>query len=257
MSELTARAWKALEEGVYRRCAEVRAPSPEARLVLQAVVRRLALGVAVPSQEVFAAELGFEERRLRSRLHELAECGFLYLAKRGSRPASYELEVERLRRWVAGEFQVDAVGQELPRYRDDNGTTNDPLWDENGAAASRARVNASSSSSSFSSASSSPQISDSSSGAASPAFEAMVSAARGYLKAAGVRMVYLNVLDLRRWLAKDTLQLADVEYACHQAAPHAPVTWAYIVAIFQEIEAKAEAEAAIIRGPWGREGTLG
>lgn len=254
VSEMTEREARSLATAV----AAKRGPLPglEARGVLQAVLLRLAAGGELPSQEAFAWQLGIGEERLRARLYELERCGFVLLSRRGSRPASYEVVRERVRAWVRGDLEPLLS----PDFAATNGglspetaATNGELYPENPGTTSRARVNASSSSSSSSSAVSAVVAADAT---AAAAFEAKVLTARGYLKTAGVKMVYRNLLDLRRWLSRDTVQLEDVDFACEQAARHAPATWAYVVAIFEDIEAKAEAEAAVIRGPWGREGTL-
>ncbi len=48
---------------VAQRCATESYPTPEARLVLLALVRARAEGRQVPAQEVFARQLGLKHRR--------------------------------------------------------------------------------------------------------------------------------------------------------------------------------------------------
>lgn len=200
---MTPRQWKALAARVAERSLVAGSrPSLEARAVLQKLLSYAAAGAEPPSQGELGAALGLEERRLRAALYELGEGGVVALVRRGSRPARYEIDSDRVREWVSGADLWGGFGTA-------SGTDSVPQTAistyENGATP---RARASWSSTSSSSLSSQFYPADSVEAAQ---LDAMIAAFRQ----ARITVSYLTAKTIASWVGR--YDVAEVEAACQAA----------------------------------------
>lgn len=237
---MTPRQWRALAARVAERCVSPGPkPSPAGRLVLQALLARQVAGAEVPSQEVLADELGLGLKPLRGALYELAEAGVVFHAQRGSRPRQYEIDVERLREWLAGEdiwvISTDQNGS--ASGAETAGQTAISTYDNGSAARARAAM-PSSSSSSF------PPPSSAEFAPGSPE-QLEHDAIIGALRRAGIRVPYALKVELRSWVGRWPSE--DVAVAALEAAHHGAASLAYVETVLRNQRAREDAEAGVVR----------
>lgn len=75
----------------------------EVGIVAQAILRRLLDGQILPSQQTLACELGRDWRTIRKAMRRLSELDVVYGEKRGGRPMTVRVDLDRLRDWLGSE----------------------------------------------------------------------------------------------------------------------------------------------------------
>lgn len=226
-------------------------PPLAARAVLLAILARLASGVPVPAQGVFAGELRMGVAALRARLEEL---GALVMwpssGTTGSAPGQPVVSREYLELWMAGEWSPAVVVRKSDRYRCENRTANEALQSENRTASLARAGGLASSSSHDSSTGSSPTGSPPGSPRAfsrtdlpasmdSPQELArdltlMVSA----LRRVGIK-VPVGLQDDIRSLWCGHFSLAEVEHGAREAARHGAFNVAYVESVMRSERERA------------------
>lgn len=249
---MTPGAWRKLARDVAERSARAGAwPSPDARAVLHAVLVRLGAGEAVPSQEVFARELGMTERRLRGALQELREAALVaWVSASGSAPAVYRVIEERVRAWAEGALVLSGpvCGDDFdPTSGDDFAPTTAVSGDGFAPAASRARVHAAEEVDPVAAAHDRRRAEDDA-----------VKAAVAALRAGGVRCPLTVQVQVREWLRRG-MTADDFAIAGQEAGDHGG-QWAYARAVIERRYGEATGgrvshiEDFRVIQPWGAGG---